>query len=98
MNHLGIYFACVLVVLLGCSTTLVLVARLRKWRPKPIKLAWAGLVILGAVFIAGSVCAIAGRDIHILYWWLVGVSATIVFLALLCAAMNVLAGWLARKR
>jgi len=86
------------VALLVFSTTLVLVARAKQWKPKPIKLAWVGLVIFGAVFIAGAACSIAGRDIHILYWWLAGAPATVALIAVLGGVMNFLVGWLSRKR
>jgi len=73
-------FGSVFLVLLGTTTGLFLIARATKWRPKPIKLLWGVLVICAAVFIAGGVCSIVGRDIHILYWWLIGLPvAAILF-------------------
>jgi hypothetical protein len=79
MNHIGIYFACVLLVLLGFSTTLVLVARARQWKPKSMKPGWAILTVSLAVLVAGAVCSIVGRDIHIFFWWLLGALAFAVF-------------------
>ena len=67
-----LYFGSVLLALLAFSIALALVARSTKWKPKPIKPAWALLVIVGAVLVAGLVCSIAGEDIHILWWWLLG--------------------------
>ena len=92
------YFGGVLVALLTFIFVLILVARATKWKPKPIKPLWAVLVICGSVFLAGVVCSIAGRDIHILYWWLAGAPMTVVFFALLVGVMNVLTGWLHRKK
>jgi Na+/citrate or Na+/malate symporter len=88
MNHLGLYFACVLLTLLAFSVGLVLVARATKWKPKPIKLVWAGLIVFAAVFVAGSVCSIVGRDIRILYWWLLGAPLVAVFIPLVVVATN----------
>ena len=88
MSHLGLYFACVLVALLAFSVGLVLVARATKWTPKPIKPVWAALIVLVATFVAGSVCSIAGKDIHILYWWLLGVPLAAVFIPLVVVGTN----------
>jgi hypothetical protein len=88
MNHIGIYFACVFAVLLAVTCGLILVARATKWKPKPIKLAWAALMIFGAVLAAGSVCATAGKDLHILYWWLLGLPMVAIFLPLIVLATN----------
>ncbi len=88
MNHIGVYFACVFATLLAFSTGLVLVARARKWKPSPIKPVWAVLIILAAVFVAGTVCSIAGRDIHILYWWLLGAPLVAVFIPVMVVATN----------
>ena len=88
MNHPGIYFACVLAALLTFSIGLVLLARATKWKPKPIKPVWAALVILAAAFVAGSVCSIVGRDIHILYWWLLGVPLAAVLIPLVVVFTN----------
>jgi hypothetical protein len=83
MNHIGLYFASVLVVLLAFSIGLVFVARSTKWKPKPIKPMWAAWMILAAAFVAGGVCSIFGRDIHILYWWLLGVPAVAIGIPLI---------------
>jgi hypothetical protein len=88
MNHLGLYFACVLATLLAFSVGLLLVARATKWKPKPIKPLRAVLIVFAAVFVAGSVCGIAGRDIHILYWWLLGAPLVGVFIPLVVVATN----------
>ena len=88
MNHIGIYFSCVFAALLAFSTGLILVARARKWKPTPIKPAWAALIVLAAALVAGSVCSIAGRDIHILYWWLLGVPLAAVFIPLVVVVTN----------
>src|SRR5579859_6937904 len=82
------YFGGVLVALLALSTTLVLAARAKNWQPKPIKPIWAVLVICGAVFLAGSVCSIVGRDIHILYWWLLGLPIAAVVFPLIFVTTN----------
>jgi hypothetical protein len=88
MNHLGLYFGCVLVTLLAFSVGLILVARATKWKPKHIKPVWAVVIVFAAVFVAGSVCSIAGRDIHILYWWLLGAPLIAVFIPLVVVATN----------
>jgi hypothetical protein len=88
MNHLGLYFAGVLVVLLAFSISLVFVARATKWKPKPIKPVWVALAVFGAAFVAGSVCAIFGRDIHILYWWLIGAPVAAVLIPLIVVITN----------
>ena len=90
MNHLGLYFAGVLVVLLAFSISLVFVARATKWKPKPIKPVWVALAVFGAAFVAGSVCAIFGRDIHILYWWLLGVPAVAIGIPLVVIVTTLL--------
>lgn len=82
MNHLGLYFACVLVALLSFSIGLVLVARATKWNSKPIKPVWAAVIVFAAVVVAGSVCSIVGRDVHILYWWLLGAPLAALFIPL----------------
>jgi hypothetical protein len=79
MNHIGIYFACVLLLLLGFSTTFILVARAKQWKPKPMRLGWAILTVSLAVLVAGAICSFVGRDIHILFWWLLGALAFAVF-------------------
>lgn len=78
MTHPALYFACVFGALLAVTFGLVLVARATKWKPKPIKPGWAALVIFAAVFVAGSICSFFGRDIHILYWWLLGAPAVAI--------------------
>ena len=88
MNHLGLYFACVFGALLAFSIGLILVARATKWKPRPIKPLWAALVVLLAAFVAGGVCSIVGRDIHILYWWLLGVPLAAVFIPLVVVITN----------
>jgi hypothetical protein len=68
------------VVLLVAMIALVLVARATKWKPKPVKPICGILAICATVLSAGVVCSIAGNDIHILYWWLVGIPiAAVVF-------------------
>jgi hypothetical protein len=83
MTHPGLYFACVFGALLGITFGLTLVARAMKWKPKPIKPAWAVLVICLADLVAGLVCSFFGRDIHILYWWLLGLPAAAVLFPLI---------------
>jgi hypothetical protein len=61
-----------LLVLFLAGVVLILVARARKWKPTPIKLVWAVSVIVAADLVAGLVCSIYGADVHILYWWLLG--------------------------
>jgi hypothetical protein len=87
-SSLLLYFGGVLMVLLTLSTTLVLVARAKKWQPKPIKPTWAVLAICGAVLLAGSVCSIAAQDIHILYWWLLGLPIAAILFPLTFLAAN----------
>ncbi|MEI6195548.1 MAG: hypothetical protein WCS42_14580 [Verrucomicrobiota bacterium] len=90
MNHPLLYFGGVLLVLLAFAIGLVLVARTAKYKPKPIKPVWAVLIIVGAVFIAGSVCSIAGKDIHILYWWLAGLPIVAAGIPMCCFLTNFL--------
>ena len=82
MTHLGLYFGCVFGGLIVTTCALVLVARATKWKPKSIRPVWAILVVCLAVLMAGTVCSIAGKDIHILYWWLLGAPAVAVFVPL----------------
>ena len=82
MNHIGLYFGCVFGGLFAIICTLGFIARATKWKPKPIKPVWVALAVFGAAFVAGSVCAIFGRDIHILYWFLIGVPAAAIFIPL----------------
>jgi hypothetical protein len=99
MNHIGIYFVCVFATLLAVTFGLILVARKAMWKPKPIKPIWAALLIYGAVILAGGVCSIIGKDIHILYWWLVGAPAAAVGIAVVGGTGNFLVSlWLRRKR
>jgi hypothetical protein len=88
MNHIGIYFACVFAVLLVVTFGLIFVARATKWKPKPIKAVWAVLVICLADFVAGSICSFFGRDIHILYWFLIGVPVAAIFIPLIVVITN----------
>lgn len=75
-----LYFGGVFVALLATTTGLILVARATKWKPKPVRPLWGTLAVCGAVLVAGTMCSIAGRDIHILYWWLIGLPiAAILF-------------------
>jgi hypothetical protein len=90
MNHPGIYFGCVLAALLTFSIGLVLIARGTKWKPKHIKPVWVAVVTLAAACVAGSVCSMVGRDIHILYWWLLGVPLAAVFIPLVVVSTNLL--------
>ena len=70
------------VVLILGMVALVLVARATKWKPKPIKPIWGILVIFATVLLAGVVCSIAGKNIHILYWWLGGIPIAAVVIPL----------------
>ena len=88
MNHIGIYFACVFALLLAVTFALVFVARATKWKPKPIKPLWAILVICLADFVAGSVCSFFGGDIHILYWWLLGLPIAAILFPLIFVSTN----------
>ena len=88
MNQLGLYFASVLAALLTFSVGLVLVARATKWKPRPIRPVWAALIVLAAVLLAGSVCSIVSRDVHILYWWLLGAPLAAVFIPLVVVSTN----------
>ena len=88
MNHIGIYFACVFAALLTFSTGLILVARARQWKPRPIKPVWGALIVLAAAFVTGSICSIAGEDIHILYWWFLGVPLAVAFIPLVNVVAN----------
>ncbi len=98
-NHVGIYFVCVFATLLAVTFGVVLIARKTMWKPKPIRSIRAALVIYGAVILAGAVCSVIGRDIHILYWWLVGAPAAAVGIAVVGGTANFLVSlWLNRKR
>ena len=77
MNPL-LYFGALFGVLLALTIGLIFTARATKWKPKPIKLIWVSLTVLVAVLLAGTVCSISGRDIRILYWWLLGLLAVLV--------------------
>src|SRR5712671_686363 len=88
MTHPALYFVCVFAALLAVTFGLILVARATKWKPKPIKPVWAVLVICAAVFLAGTVCSIAGRDIHILYWWLLGLPVAAVLFPVIFVFAN----------
>ena len=79
---MGIYFACVFGGLLGITYSLIFLARAKQWKPKPIKLVWAILVICLADFAAGLVCSLFAQDIHILYWWLLGLPLVVIFIPL----------------
>src|ERR1017187_3402426 len=79
---------CAFLVLIATTIVLVLVARATKWKPKPIEPGWGILVICAAVFLAGLVCSIAGKDIHILYWWLLGLPIAALFLPLIVVFAN----------
>ena len=72
----------VFLVLLLAFVALILVARTTKWKPTPIRPIWAVAAIVAADFVAGLVCSIYGRDIHILYWWLVGLPIAAVLIPL----------------
>jgi hypothetical protein len=99
MNHIGIYFGCVFATLFAVTFGLVLIARKTMWKPKPIKPLWAALVICGAVILAGAVCSVIGRDIHILYWWLVGTPVAAVGIVVVGGSTNYLVNlWLGRKK
>jgi hypothetical protein len=89
MSHVGIYFACVFAALLAFSTGLILVARARKSEQRPIKPIWAALIVFAAAFAAGGICSIAGKDIHILYWWLLGVPLAAAFIPLVVVITTV---------
>jgi hypothetical protein len=78
MTHLGLYFSCVF-------------ARATQWKPKPLKPVWGISFVCLAVLIAGMVCGIAGRDIHILYWWLLGAPAVAIGIPLMMVSITLLA-------
>jgi hypothetical protein len=78
MTHLGLYFGCVFGGLFAIICSLIFVARATKWKPKPIKPVWAISAVCLAVLVAGTICSIAGKDIHILYWWLLGAPAAAI--------------------
>ena len=78
-----LYFGGVFVVLLATTTGLILAARATKWKPKPVRPLWGALTVCGAVLVPGTVCSIAARDIHILYWWLIGLPVSAILLPLI---------------
>jgi hypothetical protein len=80
--NIYVYFGGVFGTLLGTTIVLVLIARATQWKPKPIKRIWGMLVVCAAVIVAGSVCSIAARDIHVLYWWLLGLPVAAVLFPL----------------
>ena len=83
MTHRALYFLCVFGALLAVSTGLILVARATKWKPTPIRPVWAVLVIVAADLVAGLVCSHYSREIHILYWWLLGLPIAAVGIPLI---------------
>ena len=90
MTHLGLYFSCVFGGLFAIVYGLVFFARATQWKPKPLKPVWAILFVCLAVLIAGMVCGIAGRDIHILYWWLLGAPAVAIGIPLVVISTSLL--------
>jgi hypothetical protein len=91
MTHLGLYFSCVFGGLLAIIYGLVFFARATQWKPKPLKPVWGISFVCLAVLIAGMVCSIAGRDIHILYWWLLGAPAVAIGIPLVMVSITLLA-------
>lgn len=83
MTNLALYFLCVFGALLAVSTGLILVARATKWKPTPIRPVWAVLVIVAADLVAGLVCSYYARDIHVLYWWLLGLPIVAILFPLI---------------
>ncbi len=83
MTHPALYFVCVFAALFAVTFGLILVARATKWKPTPIRPVWAVLVIVAADLVAGLVCSYYGRDIHILYWWLLGLPIAAVCIPLI---------------
>lgn len=90
MTHLGLYFGCVFGGLFAIVCALAFVARATKGKPKPIKPAWAISGVCLAVLAAGTICSIAGRDIHILYWWLLGAPAVAIGIPLVVVPATLL--------
>jgi hypothetical protein len=78
MTHIALYFGCVFGGLFAIFCGLGFWARATKWKPKPIRPIWAIAVIVAADFVAGLLCSIYGRDIHILYWFLLGLPAVAI--------------------
>jgi hypothetical protein len=74
----SLYFGGVFLALVVFSTVLVLIARSSKRVFLPMKPVWAGLLILAAVVLAGTVCSIVGNDRRILFWWLLGLPVAAV--------------------
>jgi hypothetical protein len=91
-----VYFGIILLYLLAFSTAIVLVARATRFKSTPIKPIWATLAILGAVFVAGIAGGIAGRDIHILYWWLLGLPIAAVMFPVIFVFVHLLTRFVAR--
>jgi len=83
-----LYFGCVLAVLFVFTIAIVLVARATKWKPKPVKPIWVMLIVWSAVFLAGLVSSIVSRDIHLLYWWLLGIPIAAVVLPVIFILAN----------
>jgi hypothetical protein len=77
------YLICVMVALLSLITGTLLAAQV--WKPKPLGSVRAWLIVVAAVVLAGTACSIAGRDISILYWWLLGLPMVIISFLLLIA-------------
>ena len=75
-----LYFGVVLLALFAFVIAIVLVSRATKGKPKPVGWIWAVLMLCSAVLLAGFICSYFGGDIHILYWWLLGIPiAAVVF-------------------
>ena len=89
-----VYFSLVVVGLPGFTVAVCIVAR----RDKPVKLLPALLIILGAGFLAGVCCSAAASDIHILYWWLLGLVAAAVGFPALFGLINFVVGSFQRKK
>lgn len=83
MTHPALYFLWVFGALLAVATGLILVARAAKWKPTPIRPVWAVLVIVVADLVAGLGCSYYGKDIHILYWWLLALPIAAVGIPLI---------------
>ena len=95
----SLYFGGVFAGLLAFSTVLILIARSSKRLFLPIKPVWAGLLILAAVALAGTVCSVVGDDWRILFWWLLGLPVAAVcfplifILATLCTRIASISFW-----
>ncbi len=86
--NIYLYFGGVLVALFVFVIAIVPVARATKWKPKPVKPIWVMLIIWLAVFLFGLISSFVSRDIHMLYWWLLGIPMAAVFLPVIFVLAN----------